>query len=66
MNGYLEKVESKTNFGVKCIDALRTKTLTKSKKYKVLELGFNGYFKVKGDTNRFVWHNPSRFNKIKK
>jgi len=61
----LERVIFKANFKRRCVDNVGTKTLTVGKKYTITELGFNGYFKVKGDTNRYVWHKPDRFNKNK-
>jgi hypothetical protein len=56
-------VKFKANFTVKCIDDSRTQTLTVNRKYKVIDIGFNGYYKVKGNTGRYVWHKPNRFKK---
>lgn len=61
MFSHLQKVDFKINFKVICKDATSSKTLTRDKVYTVTELGFKKFFKIKGDTGRFVWHNPKRF-----
>lgn len=63
---HLQQVSFKSNFKVRCIDNSGTITLSKGKRYTVIKLGLNGYYKVKGDTNRFVWHKPNRFREILK
>lgn len=62
--GNLQEVSFKANFIVRCVDSSGTTTLSKGKRYTVSQLGFNGYYKVKGDTNRYVWHKPDRFREI--
>jgi hypothetical protein len=65
MFSHLQRVDFKTNFKVKCKDVIGSKTLTLNKRYIVTQLGFNGFFKIKGDTGRKVWHNPKRFDVVK-
>lgn len=62
---HLPVVKFKAHFHVRCVNNHNSKTLTNNKRYFVVKVGFNGYYKIKGDTNRYVWHKPNRFKKIK-
>jgi hypothetical protein len=60
----LQLVVFKVKFYVRCLDATGSKTIILNKRYFVSEIGLNGWYKIKGETGRYVWHNPKRFKKL--